>query len=131
MARSIWLARLLPVEVFGAYALASSIVALTIIFPRFGLAEAFFHRSRETADENQASQVYLTLKLILGILWAVLVICGLIMMIWPPIHAFAFIANLAPSRAFHEWFMLFSILAWVYPTFYILRKLAKKEIASR
>jgi len=63
--------------------------------------------------------------------WAVLVICGLIMMIWPPIHAFAFIAGLAPSRAFHEWFMLFSILAWVYPTFYILRKLAKKEITSR
>ncbi len=63
--------------------------------------------------------------------WAVLVIFGLIMMIWPPIHAFAFLSNLAPSRAFHEWFMLFSILTWVYPTFYILRKLAKKELASR
>jgi hypothetical protein len=63
--------------------------------------------------------------------WIGLVLFGLIVMIWPPIHGYAFIADLAPSRAFHEWFMLFSILFWVYPTFYILRKLAKKELASR
>jgi hypothetical membrane protein len=63
--------------------------------------------------------------------WAAFVIFGLIMMIWPPTHAFLFLRKVAPGPSFHEWFMLFAILAWVFPIFYILRKHAKKEVAPR
>lgn len=63
--------------------------------------------------------------------WAVFVILGLLMIIWPPLHGIAFILSVAPGRSFHEWFMLFAILTWVLPVFYTLRKHAKKDTASR
>ena len=63
--------------------------------------------------------------------WAVFSTLGLLMIIWPPTHAFLFLAGAPPSRAFHEWFMLFAILAWVLPVFYILRKHTKKKAITR
>jgi O-antigen/teichoic acid export membrane protein len=68
--RSILLARLLPVEVFGVYALASSVVELTSVLPRFGMRDAFLHRAPETSDEGHIASVHFTLKLALTSVWA-------------------------------------------------------------
>ncbi|HRO25678.1 MAG TPA: oligosaccharide flippase family protein, partial [Promineifilum sp.] len=70
LVRSIWLARLLPVETFGVYALATSIVTFTGVIPMFGMASAFLHRSPETANEEQAAAVHFTLRLVLTSCWA-------------------------------------------------------------
>jgi len=67
----------------------------------------------------------------LKIHWIVFVILGLEMLIWPPLHAFAFLWDVAPSRSFHEWFMLFAIIVWAIPTFHVLKNNAKKERDSR
>lgn len=72
--RSIWLARLLPVETFGIYALAYSIVTFSGILPMFGMGSAFLHRTPETADEEQAAAVHFTLRLVLTATWAALLI---------------------------------------------------------
>lgn len=71
LARSIVLARLLPVEVFGVYALATSIVTFSGILPRFGTGGAFLHRAAETADEESAAAVHFSLRLLLTMLWAI------------------------------------------------------------
>ena len=68
-ARSILLARLLPVEVFGVYGFAGSLIALTSVFANFGLDAAFMHRSEHTADEGQAARAHFTLKLLFTALW--------------------------------------------------------------
>ncbi len=74
--RSIVLARLLPVEVFGIYALATSIVTFSAILPTFGMGSAFLHRAPETADEEPAAAVQFTLRLLLIGLWALVLILG-------------------------------------------------------
>ncbi|RME51257.1 MAG: hypothetical protein D6796_01365 [Caldilineae bacterium] len=74
--RSVMLARLLPVETFGVYALAGSVIGLTGMLPKFGMAGAFLHRARETEDEAQAAAVHFTLKLLFTILWVVLLVGG-------------------------------------------------------
>jgi O-antigen/teichoic acid export membrane protein len=51
--RSVLLTRMLPVPVFGTYALASSVIGLTVMLPNFGLGGAFLHRAPETADEGE------------------------------------------------------------------------------
>lgn len=76
LGRSIWLARLLPVETFGVYALASSIVTFSGILPMFGLGSAFLHRVDETANEQQAAAVHFTLRLILTATWAAVLIAA-------------------------------------------------------
>ena len=63
-ARSIILARLLPVETFGVYAGASALVVLTSVFATFGMGGAFLHRALETEDEERAATVHFTLKLL-------------------------------------------------------------------
>lgn len=68
--RSVVLARLLPVELFGVYGLASSIIAVSRIFANFGVDGAFLHRTPETADEDVAAGVLLSLKLLFGSAWA-------------------------------------------------------------
>lgn len=67
--RSILLARLLPVEVFGVYALAFSVVSLSSALPIFGMGEAFLHRTRETEDEQRAAAVHFTLKGLFTLIW--------------------------------------------------------------
>jgi O-antigen/teichoic acid export membrane protein len=74
--RSVLLARLVPVYVFGIYALAGSIVGLTVIVPNFGMGGAFLHRAPETADEQQAACVHFTLKLMFTVVWASLLVLG-------------------------------------------------------
>ncbi len=68
--RSILLARLLPVEVFGVYAFASSVVEITAVLPQFGMRDAFLHRAPETRNEDQIAAVHFTLKLIFTLVWA-------------------------------------------------------------
>jgi O-antigen/teichoic acid export membrane protein len=70
LARSILLARVLPVETFGVYTLATSIVTFSGILPLFGTSTAFLHRTTETADEEPAAAVHFTLRLALVMLWA-------------------------------------------------------------
>src|SRR5690606_16803224 len=70
LARSIILARLLPVETFGVYALATSIVTFSGIRPMFGMGSAFLHRSPETTHEERAAAVHFTLRIVLTAIWA-------------------------------------------------------------
>lgn len=72
--RSVLLARLLPVEVFGVYALATAVVTITAILPNFGLAGAFLHRAPETEDEEAAAAVHFTLKLLFTAVWMVVLL---------------------------------------------------------
>lgn len=67
--RSILLARLLPVESFGIFAYATSLVNFTVVFATLGMGAAFIHRSEETADEEQAAAVHFTLTLLFTSLW--------------------------------------------------------------
>lgn len=69
LARSIFLARLLPVETFGVYALATAVVTFSGILPKFGLGGAFLHRAPETSDEEAAAAVHFTLRLVLTTVW--------------------------------------------------------------
>jgi len=71
--RSIFLARLLPVEIFGIYGMAGSIVTLSGVLAGFGMGEAFLHRSTETKNEDHAAAVWLTLKLIFASIWLILI----------------------------------------------------------
>ena len=68
--RSVLLARLLPVDVFGVYTGAGALVILTSVFATFGMGGAFLHRSVETEDEQQAASVHFTVKLIFTFAWA-------------------------------------------------------------
>jgi O-antigen/teichoic acid export membrane protein len=74
--RSVLLARLLPVEVFGIYAFAGSIVVLSSVLPGFGMGGAFSHRSEATKDEGEAAAVHLTLELIFVTAWMALLMGG-------------------------------------------------------
>jgi O-antigen/teichoic acid export membrane protein len=74
--RSVLLARMLPIDVFGVYALAGSIVAMTVIVANFGMGGAFLHRAPETRDEEQAAAAHFTLKLIFVSIWATLMAVG-------------------------------------------------------
>jgi O-antigen/teichoic acid export membrane protein len=74
--RSVLLARLLPVEVFGVYGWAGSVVALSAVAANFGLGGAFVHRAPETEDEEQGAAVHFTLQLIFSLVWAILLTAG-------------------------------------------------------
>lgn len=69
LVRSILLARLLPVDTFGIYALATTIVTFSGILPNWGMGSAFLHRAPETADEERAAAVHFTLRLALTAIW--------------------------------------------------------------
>lgn len=81
--RSIFLARWVPVEVFGIYGYASSIISFTAIFADFGLGAAFIHRSAETQDESEAAANYFAVKGLLTLLWAMLVVAGAYILVAP------------------------------------------------
>jgi len=74
--RSVLLARWLPVEVFGVYTLARSIVALTAPLTSFGMGGAYLHRAPETENEDRAAAVHFTLKLAFTTGWLVLLTIG-------------------------------------------------------
>ncbi len=67
--RAIILARLLTPEVFGLYAMASTIVRLSGLVTGFGVAPAFLNRVPETEDEGRAASVHFTMKLLVTVVW--------------------------------------------------------------
>jgi O-antigen/teichoic acid export membrane protein len=76
--RSIWLARLLPIETFGIYTGVQAVVGVSVVLVGFGMAGAFLHRTAVTQDEGYAAAVYFTLQLLFLVVWAVvmLIIAG-------------------------------------------------------
>ena len=72
LARSILLARWLPIEVFGVYAGARAFVGLTATVPGLGMGGAFVHRAREVEDETRAATTHFTLKLLFTSVWVLL-----------------------------------------------------------
>lgn len=72
--RTVVLMRLLPVELFGAYAAALAIVMLSEVVPNFGFGGALVNRSTETADEEAAAAVHFSLRLISRSIWAIVII---------------------------------------------------------
>jgi PST family polysaccharide transporter len=74
--RAVILARLLPVEVFGVYAAATAIVALTAPFAQFGMGAAFLHRCKESRDELEAASAHFTLKAIFTAFWMLVMIAS-------------------------------------------------------
>lgn len=79
VARSIWLARLLPVEVFGIYEGMRAVIDVTITVTDFGLTSAFLHRTQETEDEDTAAAVHFTLKTLLTGFWALVLSLGVLL----------------------------------------------------
>ncbi|MFZ0549048.1 MAG: oligosaccharide flippase family protein [Candidatus Promineifilaceae bacterium] len=75
-ARTILLARWLALEVFDVYPLANSIIAVTAVFANFGLDSALIHRSPESLDEKEAAAIHFTLRNLLGLVWAFVMIVG-------------------------------------------------------
>lgn len=76
LARSVVLARLLPVETFGVYASANAIVSLSAWFANFGTGDALLNRTEHTQDEDTAAAVHFTLAMLMAIVWAVLMGVG-------------------------------------------------------
>jgi len=74
--RFVLLARMLPVEIFGVYALSVSIVKLTVMVTRYGMDGAFLHRARATRNEEEAAAVYFTVRLGLLMVWSLVMIAG-------------------------------------------------------
>lgn len=70
LARAVALARLLPVEAFGVYALAGSLVAWTACLGTLGMTAALLHRAPHTRDEERAAAVHFTLVGVFSLLWA-------------------------------------------------------------
>lgn len=69
-ARSIFLARWLAVEVFGIYGYAAAITTIAAVVLDFGMGGAFLHRSAQTADEERVARIHFTLKVLIGFVWA-------------------------------------------------------------
>jgi O-antigen/teichoic acid export membrane protein len=67
--RSVLLARWLPVDVFGIFTVAYSVILIAAVIPNWGMAGAFLHRDETVKDEGQAAAVHFTLKIILTMLW--------------------------------------------------------------
>ena len=74
LVRSITLARLLPIEVFGIFAWAYAIINISGYVANLGLGSAFMHRAPETEDEERAAAVQFTLKMLLVLIWFVIMV---------------------------------------------------------
>ncbi len=69
--QTVLLARLLPVSYFGVFAGVNSIIGLSSTIFEFGLGNAYVHRAPETQDEEHATAVYFTLRLVFDSAWAI------------------------------------------------------------
>jgi O-antigen/teichoic acid export membrane protein len=78
--QTIWLARLLPVEVFGIYAFAHAIMWVTNTVANMGFHDAFLHRAEETANEELTLGVYMSLRLIFTGMWVVVLISATLLL---------------------------------------------------
>lgn len=74
LARMLLLARWLPVELFGIYAGLRVVLTLSATVTDFGLAGAFIHRAPETEDEEQATAVLFTLRLLFVLGWVAIML---------------------------------------------------------
>jgi O-antigen/teichoic acid export membrane protein len=74
--QTIILARLLPVEAFGIYAGAASIVVMVQSLATFGFGAAFVHRCKETEDMEKTSAVFFTLQMVFNLVWTALMLIG-------------------------------------------------------
>ena len=74
--RSITLARLLPVEVFGIYAFAAALTTLTAVLARFGMDDALIHRAPQTDSIADAAAIHGGLAIAFAGVWAVLLLAG-------------------------------------------------------
>lgn len=72
--RSVLLARLLPVDVFGIYAFAAALTTLTAVIARFGMDDALVHRAPETRDAQAAASVHFTLAMLFAVVWGALML---------------------------------------------------------
>ncbi len=84
LGRSITLARLLPVEVFGIYAGAVAIATITAILFNFGLGGAFIFISNQDVSESRAAAAHFTLNFLFKTVWAVLLIAFAILYLKGP-----------------------------------------------
>ena len=71
------LSRLLPVEAFGIYAVATSIILLILSNANFGLGSALINRAPETENIQQAIAIHFTLKLIITLALSALILAGI------------------------------------------------------
>lgn len=76
--RSVLLARWLPVDVFGSYTFAVSLISITALFADFGLGGAFLHRSDATSDELVGAAQHFTLTLLFSSIWLVAMMGGIL-----------------------------------------------------
>jgi O-antigen/teichoic acid export membrane protein len=72
--RSVVLARLLPVDTFGVYGMATSVLMLSRTVADWGTTGAFLHRSEETEQEEPAAATLLTLKLVVSLVWLIVAV---------------------------------------------------------
>lgn len=75
--RSIILARLLPVEVFGVYGAASAIISIAAIPAVFGMDRALIHRSEFTQDDVAAAPIHFSLMSISAVIWTTCMFVGI------------------------------------------------------
>lgn len=97
----------------------SIVVFAGFIFSGFFIGAYFIIFSKSVANKLKVDKY-----------WAIIILIGLEMLIWPPIHGVSFIFELPPSEPFHEWFMLFSIFSWIIPVLILLLRLIIKTSAS-
>lgn len=74
--RSILLARLLPVDTFGTYGFAGSIVGISVLVVNLGMDWALVHRAPETEDEDLAAATHFTLVFLFTLVWTSLYVAG-------------------------------------------------------
>lgn len=76
---SVILARNLAVEDFGIVAGIEAFLSLLVVFFDFGMVGAYFHRSAETEDEQRATGVLFTLRILFSLVfWALTLLIAVI-----------------------------------------------------
>ncbi len=73
---SIMLMRLLEPQLFGTFALATTVIQITLPLPNFGFAPAFLNRTSSEGITEGILRVHFTLKLLFSLIWAVVLGLG-------------------------------------------------------
>lgn len=118
--RSVLLARLLPIEVFGIYGAAMAVVALTGSLAKFGMEHAFIHRGEETRDIQVAAAVHFSLNILTSSIWLVGIVLGTLLLV--------------PEQQLRNAILLCSISMFVgnmadTPRIFLIRKVIHNRIA--
>ncbi|MFN2134509.1 MAG: oligosaccharide flippase family protein [Candidatus Promineifilaceae bacterium] len=74
--RMLLLTRWLSPEIYGTYALAYAIIAVTAFIPNFGMDRAFVHRAPETENIDEAAATHFSLRLAFTVVWAGILLLG-------------------------------------------------------